>query len=280
MSTNYPGALDSYSDKTDSVDDVMAADVNNLQDAVVAIQTELGTDPAGTLTDVATRLLKSISTGGLLEFNDATTLTISSGSVTSTQNYHLVDTEGSAATDNLDTINGGAEARLLIIRTVDSTRNVVIKHNTGNIVCGGGADITLDYNYDLAILIYDATLTKWVAMGMSSGGALGADNTWTGSNYFNSGLRFKYSGVSTDTTLSDAYYAVDVDSSGGNVTITLPTAASDAGRVFVVRKNASANTVTIDPDGSETINGSATLALTAQYTSYTLMSDGTNWMVI
>jgi hypothetical protein len=41
MSTNYPTSLDSYTAKTDGVDDVLAAHVNNLQDAIVAIETKL-----------------------------------------------------------------------------------------------------------------------------------------------------------------------------------------------------------------------------------------------
>jgi len=44
MTTTYPGAIDSYSVKVDNVDDVMAAHVNNLQDAVVACETALGTE--------------------------------------------------------------------------------------------------------------------------------------------------------------------------------------------------------------------------------------------
>lgn len=40
MSTDYPGAIDSFDTHVDNVDDVMAADVNDLNDAVVAIQTE------------------------------------------------------------------------------------------------------------------------------------------------------------------------------------------------------------------------------------------------
>jgi len=39
MTTTFPGATDSYTTKTDGVDDVLAAHVNNLQDAIVAMQT-------------------------------------------------------------------------------------------------------------------------------------------------------------------------------------------------------------------------------------------------
>lgn len=55
MSTNYPSALDSYTTKIDLVTDVMAADINNPQDAIIAIETELGLDPRGSYTDVSAR---------------------------------------------------------------------------------------------------------------------------------------------------------------------------------------------------------------------------------
>lgn len=56
MASAYPGALDSFTPKTDDVDDVLAADVNELQDGLEAVQAELGTDPAGTYATVKERL--------------------------------------------------------------------------------------------------------------------------------------------------------------------------------------------------------------------------------
>jgi hypothetical protein len=44
MPTNFPGSVDSYATKIDNVSDVLAADVNNLQDAVVALQNKVGTN--------------------------------------------------------------------------------------------------------------------------------------------------------------------------------------------------------------------------------------------
>jgi len=46
MSTSYPEAIDQFTTKTDGVSVVAAADINDLQDAVVAIQTALGPNPA------------------------------------------------------------------------------------------------------------------------------------------------------------------------------------------------------------------------------------------
>ena len=40
MTTLYPGALDSYSTKVDGVDDVMAADINDPQDAIEALEAQ------------------------------------------------------------------------------------------------------------------------------------------------------------------------------------------------------------------------------------------------
>jgi hypothetical protein len=56
MSTSYPSGLDSYTTKVDGVDDVMASHINNPQDAIVAIETELGTDPSCGNSSVAERL--------------------------------------------------------------------------------------------------------------------------------------------------------------------------------------------------------------------------------
>ena len=61
----YPSSIDSFTTKT-STDYVLAAHVNSLQTAVVAIETELGTDPAGTETNVADRLDALEATASLL----------------------------------------------------------------------------------------------------------------------------------------------------------------------------------------------------------------------
>lgn len=68
MPSTYPGALDSFVPKTDGPGQkIMAAHVNDLQNAVVAVETELGTDPAGSLTNLKTRLAVMLTaTGGLI----------------------------------------------------------------------------------------------------------------------------------------------------------------------------------------------------------------------
>ena len=70
MSTNYPGGLDSYTTKQDGVDTIVAADTNNLQDAIVAIETELGTNPKGGYSNVGAAIADKLSaSGGTLSGN-------------------------------------------------------------------------------------------------------------------------------------------------------------------------------------------------------------------
>lgn len=64
----------------------------------------------------------------------------------------------------------------------------------------------------------------------------------------------------------------------GTFTINLPPAAGNETR-FTVKLVAS-GTVTIDPNASETIDGSSTLAISTVNASATFVSDGTNWQVI
>lgn len=74
---------------------------------------------------------------------------------------------------------------------------------------------------------------------------------------------------------------LNCDASGGGFTITLLAAAGNDGATIAVRKtDSSTNVVTIDGNGAETINGSTTLGLTAQYSSVLLVCDGSDWHIV
>ncbi len=81
----------------------------------------------------------------------------------------------------------------------------------------------------------------------------------------------------TITTTDDVILA---DASSGAFTVTLPTAAGIKGRVYDTKKtDSSGNTVTLDGNGSETIDGATTQVIKAQYTTITVFSDGSNWHI-
>jgi hypothetical protein len=95
-----------------------------------------------------------------------TELTISAGAVTVTQSYHVIDTEGDAATDDLDTINGGVDGMRLILRSADSARDPTLKDLTGNLNLVG--DFTLAFCQRRVELLYDAEIGKWVELSRSA----------------------------------------------------------------------------------------------------------------
>lgn len=99
-------------------------------------------------------------TGKVLTPNDGE-LTISTGAVTVTGAYHDIDTEGDAASDDLDTISGGADGQELVIQAAHTDRTVVLKHNTGNILNPTGKDISLDGTTKSVVLKYSGALSKW-----------------------------------------------------------------------------------------------------------------------
>lgn len=92
------------------------------------------------------------------ELQDPVELTIDTGEITRTQAYHTVDTEGDAAADNLDTINGGATGDMLVLQAAHDARTPTIKHNVDNIWMTGGGDIALNDINDIAILFYNGTM--------------------------------------------------------------------------------------------------------------------------
>lgn len=72
-----------------------------------------------------------------------------------------------------------------------------------------------------------------------------------------------------------------VDATAGAVTVNVPAAADYTDRQWIVKKiDASANAVTLDAAGANTIDGAGTLALTSQWDRAHIASNGTAWFVI
>ena len=117
----------------------------------------------GTLSsDIQTQVTAKVSKTDAA-FTASTELTISGGAITRTQALHTVDTEADAASDNLDTISGGADGNIQFIRANHTDRTVVVTES-GNIVIPQGTTISLDDNIKTLLLVYDGTLTKWVVV--------------------------------------------------------------------------------------------------------------------
>lgn len=80
-------------------------------------------------------------------------------------------------------------------------------------------------------------------------------------------------------TLTSTDDVVLGDTTSGTITITLPTAVGVT-KLFSIKKITSANTLNIATTSSQTIDGSTTIAITAQNESITMASNNSNWSVI
>ena len=104
-----------------------------------------------------------------LIFTQGKDLTISSGAITITHSLHRIDTQSSASSDNLDDINNGQEGQLLILKTTNSSRDVTIRHDEGNIYTNGENDIVLNRIEDTVMLFYFGS--SWYQILKSDSGA-------------------------------------------------------------------------------------------------------------
>jgi hypothetical protein len=71
----------------------------------------------------------------------------------------------------------------------------------------------------------------------------------------------------------------DVILCDGTFTVTLPAASTATGCKLNI-KNIGTGTITIDGDGSETIDGAITVVIATQYASYSIVCDGSAWHII
>lgn len=91
--------------------------------------------------------------------------------------------------------------------------------------------------------------------------------------------------VTTATTILDSDQLLLANTTGAGFTIMLPVAKLHVGRRFDVKLHAGVNTVTVDGDGAETIDGALTKAWNTTGTSFTFqsveLSTGTfGWVIV
>ena len=95
------------------------------------------------------------------------------------------------------------------------------------------------------------------------------------------GAGFATTTKTSSYTIGASDTVILANATSGNVTITLPTAASLGGyRFYVKRIDNSANSCTIARSGSDTIDGQTSIAINVQYTSLTVVSNGSAWYII
>jgi hypothetical protein len=86
--------------------------------------------------------------------------------------------------------------------------------------------------------------------------------------------------VTSNATLDATDFLVRVDTTSGNVTITLPTGSAYQGIIYDIKKIVGANTLTIT--SANNIDGQTSIALTARYASLNVQYDyaTTSWNIL
>ena len=95
----------------------------------------------------------------------------------------------------------------------------------------------------------------------------------------NTSMGLKLTTITAATTLNQTHNVVLCNT--GSYTVTLPAAADNTGKVYYLKNiDAEGDDITIDGNGTETIEGSTTYVLDPYKHAVRIISDGSNWHVI
>lgn len=131
---------------------------NNILRSVTNLWNKTGTDSKLEYTSDRTSIAMGFSTRNL---------TIATGVVSIFADWHYIDTEAAAASDDLDTINGGYDGRRLVLFAANNARDIVLKDGTGNLHLAG--DFTLTHADDTIELLSRGG--QWYELGRSDNAA-------------------------------------------------------------------------------------------------------------
>lgn len=127
----------------------------------------------------------------------------------------------------------------------------------------------------------DGSNTLTERMTIKNDGLIGIGNTTPVSTLdINGSFGRTVTNTTSDLTLDETHSIVTANTNTGSITVTLPSVASSDNRTYTIVKTDAANNLTIDGNGAETINGSATQVYTDNYARITVICDGTEWFII
>jgi hypothetical protein len=226
------------------------------------------------------------STGGVVSFNSAMILNNSSNlGLGTSPDSRLHISSGATRGLRID-VNSGTQAfsmspnGIFGIDEPGSTNGRFIINTSGNV---GIATTTigsrLQVNGNAAIGYSASTAGPTNGLAVSGDVSIGT-NTANSKLHVAGSLRLPITTKTATYTLDATDYTVVFDLNG-NATANLPDATTIPGRIYVIKINRTSvtDTLTIDPNGAQTIDGNATLDLLCQQ-AITIQSDGTNWRVI
>jgi hypothetical protein len=124
----------------------------------------IGTTTPGAKLDVAGDLHvdDNLEVDGIFSLGTPTEKTISyGGAITVTSSYHKIDNRADASMDNLDTIHGGVDGMILVLRADNEARAPILRDGRGNIELEDDQMFSMGTRTRKIYLFYDAEMEKW-----------------------------------------------------------------------------------------------------------------------
>lgn len=150
----------------------------------------------------------------------------------------------------------------------------------GDIILQGG-DLDDDTNATVNVFATPTTV-NFAATGSTVNIGASSSTTFIQNKLdINGGIFLPIRTVTTTATATSSDFTVLGDATSGAFTITLPALSGVLGLILQFNKiDVSGNAVTIDGDGSETINGSTTQILSTQFDQITVQAGASEWVIV
>lgn len=191
-----PGEINTGKDNSKTFENITAADktipgdhLNTMAVELEAVQTELGTDPAGSVTDVKTRLAVSLAGDGSLDATDKVAFdgTISPSQITGSQNNYSPTNWDTSNTVRLDSdaayditgFDAGDSGQMKMVHNIGSY-TLTLKNESASSSAANRLDLNDDVQLkskQMIVMQYDNTSSRWrVISGGVSAAAAGLPN--------------------------------------------------------------------------------------------------------
>jgi len=201
-------------------------------------------------------------------------------------------------------VASGSQAGPSSFLAVDAAGLVVLDEPAGGGGSPGGSDTQVQFNDGGSALGGDAGLTyvkgtdvlsgsgQWTIGGglittgdISGSGTLEVGgNATLGGNLNVSGAQVVNRTAATTTySVTATDYYIGCNTNGGAFTVTLPATSGLEGRILCIKDEqgeAGTNTLTLSCSNAETLDGQTTRVINTNYSSLTMVSDGSNWFII
>lgn len=226
MATNFPTSLDTYTARVDGVDNVVAADVNDPHDAVVAIETKLGVNGSAVTTTIDYKVTQLIAGTGMSGSSQATAF-IPTGSTTPTNGIFLpaanvvgIATNSTGRTYVSSTGTLGHTGGALISNATYGRLAFATNLSTGRLTTDAGNEMISIHSYfDATVLELSAGSSALNRTGLVIGGGASTSHANVLRAYTNDTerLRIASNGNVTLFAVTAGYHTILGNTSDGNV---------------------------------------------------------------